>query len=126
MTQSKISSSELTGDGKIRRQRGCGSIRKRKRYRPGTVALRQIRKYQKTTNLLIQKLPFQMLVREVVHSLYPMETFRFQSTALLALQEAAEAYLVRMFTQVNDLAIHGNRVTIQPRDIHIWGRMRSL
>ena len=67
-----------------------------------------------------------MLVREVVHNLYPTETFRFQSTTLLALQEAAEVYLVRMFTQVNDLAIHGNRVTIQPRDIHIWGRMRSL
>ena len=49
--------------------------------------------------------------------------YRFQSTALLALQEAAEAYLVRMFTQVNDIAIHGNRQTIYPKDIHLWTRL---
>ena len=126
MTRSKTCSSAITGDGKIRRQRQCGSIRKRRRFRPGTVALREIRKYQKTTELLIRKRPFQRLVREIVNSLYPEGTLRFQSTALLALQEAAETYLVRMFSQVNDLAIHGNRVTIQSRDVHIWGRMKGI
>lgn len=63
------------------------------RYRPGTVALREIRRYQKSTELLIRKLPFQRLVREIAQDF--KTDLRFQSTAILALQEAAEAYLVR-------------------------------
>ena len=122
MTRTKITSSKLTGDGKRRRQT-CGNIRKPRRYRPGTVALREIRRYQKTSELLIRKIPFQRLVREIVHNLYPHDNLRFQSTALLALQEASEDFSVRMFTQVNDLAIHGKRVTIKPSDLHIWGRI---
>ena len=121
MTRTKVTSSQLTGDGKRRPQSRCGRIRKLRRYRPGTIALREIRRYQKSTELLIRKIPFQRLVREVIYSLYPTEKFRFQSTALLALQEDSEYFLVRMFTQVNDLAIHGKRVTIKPSDIHIWG-----
>ena len=122
MTRTKVTSSRLTGDGKRRRQT-CGNVRKPRKYRPGTVALREIRRYQKSTELLIRKIPFQRLVREVTQSLYPNDNLRFQSTALLALQEASEYFLVRMFTQVNDLAIHGKRVTIKPSDIHIWGRI---
>ena len=122
MTRTKVTSSRLTGDGKRRRQT-CGNIRKPRRYRPGTVALREIRRYQKSSELLIRKIPFQRLVREIVHNLYPHDNLRFQSTALLALQEASEDFLVRMFTQVNDLAIHGNRVTIKSSDVHIWGRI---
>ena len=122
MTRTKVTSSRLTGDGKRRRQT-CGNTRKPRKYRPGTVALREIRRYQKSTELLIRKIPFQRLVREVTQSLYPNDNLRFQSTALLALQEASEYFLVRMFTQVNDLAIHGKRVTIKPSDIHIWGRI---
>ena len=122
MVRIKSTSSKLTGDGKRRRQTR-GSIRKPRRFRPGTVALREIRRYQKSTELLIQKIPFQRVVREIVHNLYPKENIRFQSTALQALQEASEEFLVRMFTQVNDLAIHGKRVTIKPKDIHIWGRI---
>ena len=122
MTRTKITSSKLTGDGKRRRQT-CGNTRKPRMYRPGTVALREIRRYQKSSELLIRKIPFQRLVREVVHNLFPHDNLRFQSTALLALQEASEDFLVRMFTQVNDLAIHGKRVTIKPSDLHIWGRI---
>ena len=55
--------------------------------------------------------------------MFPNDNYRFQSTALLPLEEASEDYLVRMFTQVSDLAIHGRRVTIKPEDIHIWGRI---
>ena len=111
------------GDGKVYRGHRTGRVRKPKRYRPGTVALREIKRYQKSTELLIRKIPFQRLVREVVTSLFSNENYRFQSTALLALQEASEDYLVRMFSQVNDLAIHGKRVTIKPEDIQIWGRI---
>ena len=123
MTRTKITSSQLVGDGRVYRGSRTGRVRKPRRYRPGTVALREIRRYQMSTELLVRKIPFQRLVREVVTSLFPNENYRFQSTALLALQEAAEDYLVRMFTQVNDLAIHGKRVTIKPEDIHIWGRI---
>ena len=123
MTRTKITSSQLTGDGRVYKGHRTGSIRKPRKYRPGTVALREIKRYQKSTELLVRKIPFQRLVREVVISLFPNDNYRFQSTALLALQEASEDYLVRMFSQVNDLAIHGRRVTIKPEDIHIWGRI---
>ena len=123
MTRTKSNPSQITGDGKTRVQSRRGHIRRPKRYRPGTVALREIRRYQKSTELLIRKIPFQRLVREVVHDLYPHDNYRFQSTALLGLQEASENFLVRMFTQVNDLAIHGKRITIKPCDIRIWGRI---
>ena len=123
MTRTKITSSQLVGDGRVYRGHRTGRVRKPRRYRPGTVALREIRRYQKSTELLLRKIPFQRLVREVVTKIYPNENYRFQSTALLALQEASEDYLVRMFSQVNDLAIHGKRVTIKPEDIHIWGRI---
>ena len=98
MTRTKITSSQLIGDGK-RRRPTRGNIRKPRKYRPGTVALREIRRYQKSTELLIRKIPFQRLVREIVHNLYPHDNLRFQSTALLALQETSEYFLARiMFT----------------------------
>ena len=98
-------------------------VKKPHRYRPGTVALREIRKYQKSTNLLIRKLPFQRLVREVAQKL--RVDLRFQSTALLALQEAAEAYLISLFEDTNLLAIHAKRVTIMPKDLQLARRVRG-
>ena len=79
----------------------------------GTVALREIRRYQKSTELLIRKLPFQRLVREIAQD-YKTD-LRFQSTAVLALQEASEAYLVGLFEDTNLCAIHAKRVTIMPK-----------
>ena len=102
-----------------------GGVKKPMRYRPGTVALREIRKYQKSTELLIRKIPFQRLVREVVQDLFK-EEYRYQSTALLALQEASEDFLVRMFSQVNDIAIHGKRVTVKPTDVQLWKRITGF
>ena len=93
------------------------------RFRPGTAALRAIRRYQKTTELLIRKLPFQRLVREVTDGL--MQEIRYQSTALCALQEAAEAYLVGLFEDTNLCAIHAKRVTIFPKDIQLARRIRG-
>ena len=101
----------------------AGRVRKPRRFRPGTVALRHIRKYQKSTELLIAKLSFQRLVKEVVWKQLEQQ-YRFQSTALLALQEASEDFLlVRMFETVNDIAIHAKRQTIMPRDIYLWDRL---
>ncbi len=94
-----------------------------RRYRPGTVALREIRKYQKSTELLIRKLPFQRLVREIAQDF--KTDLRFQSSAVLALQEAAEAYLVGLFEDTNLAAIHAKRVTIMPKDIQLARRIRG-
>nr|AHI95963.1 histone variant H3.6 [Stylonychia lemnae] len=98
-------------------------IKKPHRYRPGTVALREIRKYQKSTDLLIRKLPFQRLVREIA-SEYKND-LRFQSSAVLALQEAAEAYMIGLFEDTNLCAIHGKRVTIMPKDMQLARRIRG-
>jgi histone H3 len=112
-------------------------IKKPHRYRPGTVALREIRRYQKGTELLIRKKPFQRLVREIMQDLprryarlphigqvEPPD--RWQSTALLALQEAAEAFLIGFFEDTNECAIHAKRVTIMPKDMHLVKRIRNL
>ena len=100
-----------------------GGIKKPHRYRPGTVALREIRKYQKSTELLIRKLPFQRLVREVAQE-YKSD-LRFQSSAVVALQEASESYLVSLFEDTNLCAIHAKRVTIMPKDMQLARRIRG-
>jgi histone H3 len=102
-----------------------GGVKKPHRYRPGTVALREIRKYQKSTELLIKKLPFQRLVREIAQDFSSDRDLRFQSTAILALQEAAEAYLTGLFEDTNLCAIHAKRVTIQPKDLQLVRRLRG-
>ena len=99
-----------------------GQVRKPRRFRPGTVALRQIRKYQRSTELLIRKLSFQRLVKEVVMQMFQQQ-YCFQSTALLALQEASEQFLVNMFEKVNHIAIHANRQTIMSKDVYLWDRL---
>ena len=99
------------------------AIRKPHRYRPGTVALREIRRYQKSTELLLRKMPFQRLVREVAQDF--KQDLRFQSSAVMALQEAAEAYMVGVFEDSNLCAIHAKRVTIMPKDMQLARRIRG-
>lgn len=96
------------------------AVKRPHRYRPGTVALREIRKYQKTTDLLIRKLPFQRLVREIAQDF--RSYLRFQSSAIMALQEAAECYLVGLFDDTNLCAIHAGRVTISELRRYLFGR----
>ena len=98
-------------------------VKKPHRYRPGTVALREIRRYQKSTDLLIRKLPFQRLCREIAQNF--KSELRFQGSSLHALQEAAEAYLVGLDEDANLCAIHAKRVTIMPKDIQLARRIRS-
>jgi histone H3 len=100
-----------------------GGVKKPHRYRPGTVALREIRRYQKSTELLIRKLPFQRLVREIAQDF--KTDLRFQGSAVMALQEASEAYLVGLFEDTNLCAIHAKRVTIMPKDIQLARRIRG-
>lgn len=100
-----------------------GGLKKPRRYRPGTKALRDIRRYQKSTELLIRKLPFQRLCREIAQNM--SADYRWQSTAVLALQEASEAYLVGLFEDTNLCAMHANRQTIMPKDMHLARRIRG-
>ena len=94
------------------------------RYHLGTVALREIWRYQKSMELLIRKLPFQRLVREIAQSLTKTD-IRFQSGAIIALQEASEAYLVGLLEDTNLCTIHAKRVTIMPKDIQLARRIRG-
>ena len=100
-----------------------GGVKKPHRYRPGTVALREIRRYQKSTELLIRKAPFHRLVREISQDF--SNDKRYKGTSVLALQEAAEAHLVGLFEDTNLCAIHGKRVTIMPKDIQLARRIRG-
>ena len=108
-----------------------GGVKKPHRYRPGTVALCEIRRYQKSTDLLIRKVPFQRLAREVLQDLnrpgsYPHFTAeRFQATSLLAIQESVEAFSVGLFEDANLCAIHARRVTIMPKDMQLALRIRG-
>ena len=106
------------------------AVKRLHRFRPGTVALKEIRRYQKSTELLIRKLPFQRLVQEIScdHKVIASPLcgkVRFQSTAIMALQEAAEAYLVGLFEDTNLCTIHAKRVTIMPKDIQLARRIQG-
>eukprot|EP00694_Reclinomonas_americana_P002456 EC787965.1.p2 GENE.EC787965.1~~EC787965.1.p2 ORF type:complete len:138 (+),score=48.58 EC787965.1:48-461(+) len=100
-----------------------GGVKKPHRFRPGTVALREIRKFQKSTELLMRKLPFQRLVREIAQDF--KSDLRFQSTAVMDLKEAAEAHLVGLFEDTNLCYIHAHRVTIMPKDMQLARRIRG-
>eukprot|EP00762_Andalucia_godoyi_P002201 ANDGO_07580.mRNA.1 Histone H3.3 type b len=96
------------------------------RFRPGTVALREIRKFQSSTQLLLRKLPFSRLVREITSMIEPLETIRWRAEALEALQEAAEMHLVGLFEDANLCAIHAKRVTLMVKDIQLARRIRGI
>ncbi len=96
----------------------------KKRYRPGVAALREIRKYQKSEELLLRKLPFARLVREVMQSV-TLKDHRWQADALLAMQEAAEAHIVGLFEDAYLCTLHGKRVTLMVKDIQLARRIRG-
>lgn len=103
----------------------------KRRFRPGTVALKEIRRYQKSTDLLLHKIPFTRVVREIAADFVvgfsdtAAGGLRWQSVALLALQEAAEAFLIHLFEDTNLCAIHAKRVTIMQKDIQLARRIRG-
>ncbi|TNV84307.1 hypothetical protein FGO68_gene619 [Halteria grandinella] len=115
--------------GGIAPHRKADAVREEKqmrgrRFRPGTVALREIKKYQKMTRLMIPKAPFQAVVREVTEGLAP--GLRMQATAVLALQEAAESYLHGLFEDANLCALHAGRVTLMLKDLQLARRLRTI
>lgn len=117
--------SRLVGGAKSQRPRAIKTKTETKpRYRPGEKALREIRFYQRNTDLLIRKLPFARLVREV-QTYFLRRPFRWQAQAVLALQEAAESHLTGLFEDANLAAIHAKRVTVMPKDIQLARRIRG-
>jgi len=101
------------------------TLKKARHYRPGTKALREIRKYQRGTDLLLNRAPFQRVVREVLSGLTP-EVFRFQSSALECLQTAAEAFVIQVFEDSVLAMIHAKRITLMVRDIQFIRRLRGI
>mmetsp|Transcript_16105 Transcript_16105/g.33017 ORF Transcript_16105/g.33017 Transcript_16105/m.33017 type:complete len:152 (+) Transcript_16105:69-524(+) len=102
-----------------------GGRTKKPRLKPGQGALKEIRKYQKSTELLMRKLPFARLIREVQQS-FTTFPYRWQAAACMALQEAAEAHLVGLFEDSNLCAIHNNRITLQVKDMQLARRIRGM
>ena len=102
----------------------AGKVKKTRKYQPCTVALWEIWQFQKSTELLIRKLPFSWLVREIALEVDKYDLC-FQGSTIICLQEAAEAYLVGLMEDANLCAIHAKWVTIMPKDIQlarcIWG-----
>lgn len=102
---------------------------RKRRFRPGTVALREIRKYQRSVELLIKKLPFQRIVKSIAETEASGTSFpngvRFQKNAITALHEAYEAYQVSLFEDTNLECIHRKRQTIAPKDIQLARRIRG-
>ena len=103
----------------------AGGVKEKRnhRFRPGTVALREIKRYQKQTTFLLPRAPFQRLVRSICDGID--NDLRFQSQALLAVQEAAEAYMTGLFEDTNLCAIHANRSTIMKKDLDLARRIRG-
>ena len=99
------------------RKSGIPGVKRTIRWRPGTVALRDIKRYQSTSNMLLRRLPFQKLVREICQD-WKSDT-RWAASALLALQEATEGFMIKLFESMNLVAIHANRVTVLKKDFSL-------
>ncbi|XP_018496277.1 histone H3.3 [Galendromus occidentalis] len=123
LTKQGLSSDGAVKVAKKRPKEIVGGVKKPYRFKPGTVALREIRRYQRSTELLMRKLPFQRLVREIAQGF--KTDLRFQNSAVMALQEASEAYLVSLFEDTNLCALHAKRVTIKAEDIRLARRIRG-
>ena len=98
-------------------------VKRTHRFRPGTVALRQIRKFQRGTELLIRKAPFQRLVRESAQQ--QKDGLRWAASAVAAVQEATESYIISLLSDANLCALHSRRVTAMPRDLQLARRLRG-
>jgi len=90
------------------------------------VALREIRKYQKSTDLLIRKLPFQRLLRETIQSMKTRDSLRQQRRAAEAIQSGVESFIVSLFEDSQLLTLHGKRVTVQPKDLNLAMRLNGF
>ena len=124
-TATKSSAKRALGTKKAKKSTGGASsgMKKSFRWRPGTVALREVRRLQKSTEALVAKAPFARLVREVAET--HKAGLRFQASAIAAIQEATEAHVVSLLSDSNLSALHAGRVTAMPRDLQLVRRLRG-
>lgn len=104
----------------------AGGVKKPYKFRPGTVALREINKYQKSTELLMAKLPFQRLVREIAQDFKKREGYRYQGHAVEALQEGSESFLTGLFEDSQLCSLHSKRVTVKCVDMQLATRLNRF
>ena len=116
-------SATLSKKVKKAKKSSASGVKKTRRFRPGTVALREIRRYQKGTELLLRKAPFQRLVREL--SAVHKAGLRFQSSAVQAIQEATESWAISLLSDANLCSIHAKRVTLMNKDLHLAPPLRG-
>lgn len=124
--EGKAPRKQLGTKAALTRAPATGGVKKPCRYRPGTVARREIRRYQQSTQLLLPKLPFQRLVMEIALEDFYYINLRFQTSAVMALQEAAEIFLVCLLGDASLCAAHANRVTVTPKDFQLARRIRGF
>ncbi|CAD2214698.1 histone H3 [Angomonas deanei] len=122
-TETSRAKRSITSKKSKKAPRAASGTKRAHRWRPGTVALREVRKFQRSTDLLIQRAPFQRLVREIASA--QKEGLRFQSSAILALQESTEAYVVSLLADANLASLNSKRVTLMPRDLQLALRLRG-
>mmetsp|Transcript_2465 Transcript_2465/g.5893 ORF Transcript_2465/g.5893 Transcript_2465/m.5893 type:complete len:129 (-) Transcript_2465:2602-2988(-) len=114
---------KMQGQKNLRKNKTFPIMKEKIRFRPGIKALREIRKFQKSTDLLIHRLPFARLVKEITLEFH--HSLQWQSVALEALQYAAEDYIIGLMEDANLSALHAKRVTLMPKDIHLAKRIRG-
>ncbi len=122
-TKATARKSKALGQKKTAKSSGSSGVKKARRFRSGTVALRQIKKAQKGTELLLRRAPFARLIKEIASG--AKEGLRFQSSAVLALQESTEAYTIGLLSDSNLCAIHAKRVTVMTKDLALARRLRG-
>merc|ERR1712157_152012 len=126
MARTKQTARKSTG-GKAPRKKsaiqGSSQGTKKLRYKSGMVALKEIRRYQKSTETVVRKAPFQRMVRDFTSKI--RDDMRYQAQCLSALHEAFENYIVGLFEDGLLAANHAKRVTVMPRDINIVGKLRG-
>lgn len=108
---------KAAGNGMGAGEGGGGTTKKKRKWRSGTVAFRQIKKAQKSTELLIKKLPFKRLVREIAADF--KDDARFTANAFVALQEGAEEFLVERLRDAQSIRSHHDKITLMPKDMDL-------
>lgn len=121
----KSASTSKTAKRKASAKSAGTSTTGKRRFKPGTVALREIRRYQKSSDKLIRALPFQRVVRAAARDATSLDSIRMQAGAIDAIQEATEAYLVGLYEDANLAAIHAGRVTLSAKDLDLALRVRG-
>ena len=115
----KVEKKGRRGEAKLDKERE----EKTKKTRQGLKALKEIKKYQSSTEMLIRRLSFQRVVKEIVQKI--QEDLRLWSTAILVLQEVGDMVLLGLLEQSNLCMLHARRVTIMPKDVQLARHIRG-